>query len=151
MDLTFHHLANIFPLMSESELTTLTADIEANGQIEPIWTFNAEIIDGRNRYLACQQLDIEPKCLEWQGDTDKLLAFIISLNLHRRHLNESQRAMVAAKLANIPLGSNQYNGSLNLDTQISLQESANLLNISRANVANAKKVLCRLFFYHCQS
>ena len=38
---------------------------------------------------------------EWAGDIDDLAAFVISKNLRRRHLDESQRAaMVAAKLAN---------------------------------------------------
>ena len=63
------------------------------------------IINGRNRYLACLEAGVEPRLTEWQGQPwtcgDPLPELALSLNLHRRHLNESQRALVAAKLAKL--------------------------------------------------
>ena len=46
---------------------------------------------------------VEPKFQEWNGK-GSLVAFVVSLNLHRRHLNESQRALVAARIANLGEG-----------------------------------------------
>ncbi len=66
----------------------------------------------------------------------------LSLNLHRRHLSESQRAMIAAKLANIEIGENQHSGaSANLQTLVSQSSAAEQLNVSTRSVASAKKVL----------
>ncbi|WP_157008463.1 hypothetical protein [Xenophilus azovorans] len=70
---------------------------------------------------------------------------MVSLNLHRRHLSESQRAAVAAKLANIQVGQfagNQHVPSANLRTpQVSQEQAADLLNVSRRSVQAAAKVL----------
>lgn len=95
--LEFHEIANIFPLMSEAELAMLADDIRANGLREPIWTYQDKIIDGRNRYLACQRAGVEPRFTEW-GGSGSLVAFVASLNLHRRHLSIDQRAAVAARI-----------------------------------------------------
>jgi hypothetical protein len=57
-------------------------------------------------------------------------------NLHRRHLNESQRSMVAAKLAKLPKGTNQH-------AQIcapSQERAGELLNVSRRAVQRAAAV-----------
>ncbi len=56
------------------------------------------ILDGRNRYRACLQAGVEPRFIQWQ-DEGELADLALSLNLRRRHLYESQRAMVAGRLA----------------------------------------------------
>jgi hypothetical protein len=41
---------------------------------------------------------------------DDPLEFVLSANLHRRHPDESRRAMVAGRLATLEHGSNQWTG-----------------------------------------
>jgi ParB-like chromosome segregation protein Spo0J len=105
-----HPVADIFPPMANGEYQAFVADIRANGQRETIWTYKGQILDGRNRYRACTELGIRPLTTEYPGDEASLTAFVISLNLHRRHLNESQRALVAAKLANLRPGGDRIEG-----------------------------------------
>lgn len=93
----FHPVLTIFPEMSEEEFRELKNDIKDNGLIEPIWLHDGQIIDGRNRYKACSQLGIKPAFTEYKGD-GSLAAFVVSLNLKRRHLNESQKAFVGLEL-----------------------------------------------------
>jgi len=71
------------------------------------------------------------------------LAFVISLNLHRRHLDESQRAMVAAKLANTTHGGDRKSdqrANLPFDL-ITKSEAATMLNVSTRTVKSAKAVM----------
>ena len=91
---TFHEVANIFPMMSDDEFSALIGDIRANGQRQPIYVHDGQIIDGRNRYRACEQLGIEPDVRTWDG-VGSLVSFVVSLNLQRRHLTSSQKATVA--------------------------------------------------------
>lgn len=92
-----HAMADLFPLMDAESFEALKADIAANGQREPIWLFEGRIIDGRNRYRACRELKLTPVIKEWKGK-GSLVAFVVSLNLHRRHLTPSQKAMVALEV-----------------------------------------------------
>lgn len=89
----YHPVANIFPMMSDDEFAALVEDIRANGQRQPIYLHENRIIDGRNRYRACQQLGIAPNVVEWDGE-GSLVSFVVSLNLQRRHLSSSQKATV---------------------------------------------------------
>src|SRR5262245_52911700 len=93
----FHEVADIFPMMGKEEFEALKTDIKANGQREPIWLHEGKIIDGRNRYQACTKLGVVPIYRKWDGN-GSLVAFVVSLNLHRRHLSESQRALIGARI-----------------------------------------------------
>jgi DNA modification methylase len=86
-----HEVCAIFPMMSVEEFSGLKEDIAVNGQREPVWTYRGEVIDGRNRLKACEELRVTPKVKEWDGK-GSLVEFVVSLNLHRRHLTSSQKA-----------------------------------------------------------
>lgn len=91
---TFHEVSALFPAMSNEEYQELLAHIRVHGLLEPIWTYQGQIIDGRHRFRACQQLGIVPKFREWSGQ-GSLVTFVVGLNGKRRHLTSSQKAMVA--------------------------------------------------------
>jgi hypothetical protein len=91
-----HRLAKYFPILEGEEFDLLVEDIRKNGQLEPIVTVDGEILDGVNRYAACQKLGIEPVTKEYQG-TDPL-GYVISENIRRRHMDVSQRSMLAQEM-----------------------------------------------------
>lgn len=139
---TYHELANIFPLMQGAEFESLKNDIAKNGQLESIWLHpDGRIIDGRNRHRACRELGIAPEFRTWEG-TDPT-AFVVSLNLYRRHLSESQRGMVAAKLANMNHGGDRKSGEIkgSIDLLIPQADAATLLNVSVPTIKRAKSVM----------
>lgn len=100
-NLDVHPAADIFPSMSGDEFDRLVEDIKQHGQINDIELYDGKILDGKHRYRACMKLGIEPKTIGVDFAIKDPIAHVVSLNVHRRHLNESQRAMVAAKLAEI--------------------------------------------------
>ena len=89
-NLPFHVLTAIFPLIDGKAFQALKDDIQQHGLREPIRVYKGEIIDGRNRYRACCELGVTPVTREWDG-AGSLVAFVASLNLHRRNLNVSQK------------------------------------------------------------
>lgn len=135
-----HPAASIFPLMSEQEYAGLLEDIRQHGLREPIVVDSKTktILDGRNRYRACRESETVPE-FEWY-DGDDPTGYVVSLNMHRRHLNESQRAMIAARLANLPKGVRADR----VDTQICVStqsDAARKLNVSPRSVQAARAVL----------
>lgn len=94
--MALHEYAQLFPPMTDAEYRELVEDIRRNGQKQPIITYEGSILDGAHRARACQELGIEPKAVEFEGDDP--LALVISMNLARRHLTSSQRAILAQKL-----------------------------------------------------
>jgi ParB-like chromosome segregation protein Spo0J len=87
-------------MMSDEEYQGLKDDIEANGQQEPIIIWQKRVIDGRNRLKACVELELKPVWIAIDDEADPV-QYVLSHNLHRRHLTESQRAMVGARLRDI--------------------------------------------------
>jgi len=139
-----HPVAAVFPLMNEAELGALAADIKANGLRLPIVLDHRgeTIVDGRNRRDACHRAGVSPKtrCLRQDENAFDL---IVSSNLRRRHLDESQRGMVAARIANLPQGTRTDLASIEAKSGgwISQGDAGGLLNVSRATVQRAKAVL----------
>ena len=94
----FHPAAEVFPMMSAADLSALAKDIEQNGLREPIVRTNdGTILDGRNRFAACRQAGVAPVFETWTGKAGCELEFVLSMNVHRRQLSESQRALAAAR------------------------------------------------------
>jgi N6-adenosine-specific RNA methylase IME4/ParB-like chromosome segregation protein Spo0J len=135
MTLEFHPLANIFPLLEGEPFDELVADVRAHGLREPIMIFDEKILDGRNRYRACLEAGSSPLFLDYLGKDP--LGFVISKNLHRRHLTESQRAMVAANLATMRQGART---DLSPIGEMSQARAAKLLNVGKRSVERAAEV-----------
>jgi len=93
-EMPFHPAANIFPLDDEN-LGSLADDIRSNGQQVPIESMDGMVLDGRRRWLACSLAQVEPKTRT--VSVADPVAYVLSLNLHRRHLTPSQLSMVAAR------------------------------------------------------
>jgi hypothetical protein len=95
MNYEYHAVANIFPMMGEPEFSELKADIAKNGLKLPIWLHEGKIVDGRNRYKACLEVggNVE-RFQDWDG-VGSLVEFAASLNLQRRNLSQSQKAIAA--------------------------------------------------------
>lgn len=89
-----HPLCTLFPRMQGAEFDALVADIQANGQREPIILHDDMILDGGNRYRACLAAGIEPQFMRFGGGN--LVSYVLSANLHRRHMTAGQQAAIVA-------------------------------------------------------
>jgi hypothetical protein len=105
--LQFHPLADIFPLMEGEEFDALVADIKANRLQDKIVLYEGMILDGRNRYRALralgaspeeirEQVCVTPSCIDAHHGGPA--AYVISANIHRRHLTAEQKRDLIAKL-----------------------------------------------------
>ena len=138
-----HPSAEIFPLMATAEFDALVADIKQNGQLEPIVTYNNMILDGRHRYKACLLIGRKPNTTEWSG-IGSPEAFVISMNMRRRHLTASQRAIIAAKLPTFGHGGNRsLKQAANLPLAISQKKAAEMVNVSERSVRLAVTVVAK--------
>jgi len=148
-----HPAAEIFPMLTSLDMANLARSIREEGQKFPIVVHDGMILDGRNRFRACQISGITPWTQEWDGKGSPT-SFVIACNLHRRHLDESQRGIVAGRatklfeaeaaermkagwksrqnpVANLPEGSRAR------------EQAAELLNVSERTAANGKRVVDR--------
>lgn len=94
MKYELHPLCTLFPRIEGAEFDALVADVKANGLREAIVLHDGMILDGGNRYRACVQAGVKPKFTEFSGAN--LVTFVLSANLHRRHLSAGQQAAIVA-------------------------------------------------------
>lgn len=148
-DMESHPAADIFPMMTGEEFEALKKDMEEHGQLEPITLDDDDLIlDGRNRYKAAVDLGWNDEQIEFVGyeGEQSPVEFCISVNLKRRHLNESQRAMVGAKAQELyqaeaeerMKGGKKVTGA---DKGLVRDKAAASVNVSGRSVGSASKVL----------
>jgi protein gp37 len=147
-ELTVHPVADLFPMMDAIALEALAEDIKEHGLRNPVvltWD-RKTIVDGRNRLAACDKAEVDPRFIDLDASytEQEIRDYIVSLNIERRHLSESQRAMIAVDLANMKRGgdgSNQHESkSVDLPNSLSQAEAAEKLNVSVSSVGHARLV-----------
>ena len=135
INLSAHPDTAFMPRIAEADFKDLKRDIQTHGQREPIIVFEGLIVDGRERYRACQELDIAPKVKVVSKLDGSVEQMVVSLNFHRRHLTPSQKAMIAARLTTTKVGANQSS------TGVTQGKAAKLCGVSADSLQRAKKVL----------
>jgi len=89
-----HPLAELFPRIGGAEFDALCDDIKANGLRSPIVLYENQVIDGRHRLIACSDIGIKPIFTTYKGDDPA--GFVVSANIHRRHMTPGQQSQVTA-------------------------------------------------------
>jgi N6-adenosine-specific RNA methylase IME4/ParB-like chromosome segregation protein Spo0J len=124
--------------MAEDEFAALVEDIRAHGVRQPVVvTRDGYLADGRHRQRACQVIGIEAPIQVYDGPTDGLLDYVVSANLHRRHLTSGQKAMIAVDLVTTTHGGDRRSdqaADLPLVTQAA---AAAALGVSERSVRDA--------------
>jgi N6-adenosine-specific RNA methylase IME4 len=133
-ELPWHPIASLFPLLTGAEFEEFVADVRGpHGVREKVWIYQGQILDGRNRARAAAAAGVPCPAREYVGDDP--VGFVVSLNLKRRHLSESQRAMVAARLATLRDGQRA-----DLVEGLPIGRASQLLNVGERSVARAREV-----------
>jgi predicted DNA-binding protein (UPF0251 family) len=135
MKYEFHPFTEIFPMMPSHEIDELAADIKKHGQRVPIVLYGGKILDGRNRYVACQRLKIEPRVVQFTKANPK--EYVYSVNLFRRHLSTSERAKIAALMSIESEAGRPSEETAPNDAVMSQTEAAKTMGVSRRSVQRA--------------
>jgi hypothetical protein len=121
-----HPVAALFPMLTEAELEDMAADIRERGQLQPIMIRDGLILDGRNRYRACEIAGVDPITEEYTGDDPE--GYALAVNLARRNLSKGQAAIIATdpKIYSVNFGGGK--------------RLAALLDVSPATISQARGV-----------
>lgn len=139
-----HPAAEIFPLLDDVALRALADDIAERGLEHAIVLYQGAILDGRNRDRACAMAKVKPRFTEWEGADP--IAYVVSANIHRRHLDESQRAMIGARIKGMYEEDARRRQRAGVGAELhqggrSNEKAATVVNVSTRSVASASKVI----------
>jgi hypothetical protein len=96
-DVLVHPAANLFPMLDREEFDRLVESVRTRGLEHPIVLDDkGTLLDGRNRMRACAIAGVSPRFETYGGDDP--VDYIVRVNVHRRHLTTSQRAMLGLRL-----------------------------------------------------
>ena len=139
MKYELHPLCTLFPRIEGAEFDALVADVKANGLREAIVLHDGMILDGGNRYRACVQAGVTPKFKEFSGAN--LVTFVLSANLHRRHLSAGQQAAIVASAQDWAKAQTVGKPkSVNVDPLATVEQRAAQSGASRSTQKMADKV-----------
>lgn len=136
MNYTQHPLSAAFPAMSADDFQALKQDIKASGQREPIIVHEGMVLDGWHRYSACVELGIKPQHFTFDASADPV-AFVLSNNLHRRHLTGSQRAAAVVACSEWAPASRPKKGEPS-SSFLTNEALAKVANVSDRTIKDAK-------------
>lgn len=87
------------PLNPEQE-DALKLSIRTHGVIHPVMLLDGQILDGWARYIAARACGCELPTTEYKGSQEPsaLVAYLLAVNIHRKHYTKLQRALLAARL-----------------------------------------------------
>ena len=134
----FHEIADIFPMMIGDDYRALHNDITESGLLEPIVTYEGKILDGRNRYTVCLETGVAWDHIEYQGEDP--LGYVISKNLHRRHLTTAQRGVIANELASMRQGERTDITPSAILPKVSQSGAASLLDVSDRTLREVRSI-----------
>ena len=138
--------ALLFPAIEGDDLESFEADVLANGVINPVLTYEGQVLDGRNRWEACERLGldcpverIEDK--DWFDEsTFSPYTYVASLNFSRRHLTQSQKAMVSADLARIRMEESRLDNMKGETAEDARKAAADAVGVSESYTKRAQFV-----------
>lgn len=150
MDYKIHPACAAFPDLCDQEFSDFKASLKANGQLEPCWTYKGWLIDGKNRVRGLTENHQGIDYQEWEPvsqDTERIEQeikdFVMAKNLEgRRHLSTGQRALIAARLAEIKHGGDHTSEQgLNSSLAKTQRKTAEKLGVSRSSAQVAHGLL----------
>lgn len=133
-----HPLAQVIEFGSNIDLEGMAAHAKAYGydNDEALVFFEGMLLEGRHRREICKRIGVIPPCREFCG---KSAEAYVSKKLYRQHLSVAERAKIAARLADLPVGANQHSpGWTNGPPSMSLSAAAKAVGVSRRSVQRAK-------------
>ena len=138
-----HPYAEIFPLHVEGQtFFDFSDDLKENGLRTKIVKYQEMILDGRRRERGCRRAGIIPRYTEFKGDDAEALAFVVSHNLHRRHLGEGEKAIIAGRIATAKDGRPKTVATCDgKEKPVTSAQAAEMTGTSEASVDRAKKII----------